>query len=130
MTTRQLNLRVPDEARDVLTKLATRLREKPELATRLETWLDGLEDPTRHTLAERVAVIEARLGISDTPDSTPQDTPLTMGEGKGQRLTTAGRMEVERRVEAGEDDGTISEAVGVSVNTVRAHRKTMSERLL
>ena len=133
MSTRQFNVRIPDEARDVLTRIATRLREDDQFAARLEAWLDTLDDDTAdETLAERVARIEARLdGMgSDTPTDTPQGTPWTTGEGRGRRLTTAGEAEVERRIEAGDDDATVAEALGVSTNTIRVRRKAMGERLL
>ena len=150
--TRQFNVRIPDEARDVLTRIATRLREDDRFAARLEAFMDTLDDPTADdSLAERVARIEARLDAmggdltaeirSDTPTDTPQrdapsqvgtaDTPaLTTGEGRGRRLTTAGEVEVERHIEAGETDDTIATALEVSKNTVRARRKKIDERLL
>lgn len=149
--TRQFNVRIPDEARDVLTRIATRLREDDRFVDRLTAFMDTLDDPTADdSLAERVARIEARLDAmggsletvtSDTPPDTPQrdapwqpdtaDTPaLTTGEGRGRRLTTAGEVEVERRIEAGETDDTIATALEVSKNTVRARRKKIDERLL
>lgn len=148
-STRQFNVRVPDETRDILTRIATRLREDGQFASRLEAWLDTLDDPTADdSLAERVARIEARLDAMGN-DSQPEDgpgfagylayrdgdteqggPPLTTGEGRGRRLTTAGEIEVERRIEAGDDDPAISEALGVSVNTIRARRKKLGERLL
>lgn len=139
--TRQFNVRIPDEARDVLTRIATRLREDDKFVDRLTAFMDTLDDPTADdSLAERVARIEARLdamsGENRVPtepnfNSTPTDTPaLTTGEGRGRRLTTAGEVEVERRIEAGETDDTIATALDVSKNTVRARRKKIDERLL
>ena len=143
--TRQFNVRIPDEARDVLTRIATRLREDDRFVARLEAFMDTLDDPTADdSLAERVARIEARLdamggenrvptepNFTSAPTDTPQDTPtLTTGEGRGRRLTTAGEVEVERRIEAGETDDTIATALEVSKNTVRARRKKIDERLL
>lgn len=125
MTTRQLNLRVPDEARDVLTRVAARLKENEDLIPRLEAWLTGLDEGSAaESVNERLEALERRLSALEggTPASTPQDTPLTSGEGVGRRLTTAGEQEVARRIEAGEDDSTIAEAVGVSTNTVKTRR--------
>jgi len=150
--TRQFNVRIPDEARDVLTRIATRLREDDKFAARLTAFMDTLDDPTADdSLAERVARIEARLDamggdqlstrvddVQGIPTDTPHrdapsqpDTPaLTTGEGRGRRLTTAGEVEVERRIEAGETDDTIATALEVSKNTVRARRRKIDERLL
>lgn len=84
---RQFELRVPDEARDALTRIATRLREDDQFVTCLEAWLDTLDDPTADdSLAERVARIEARLDAIERENwvqtepgftSTPSDTPQT-----------------------------------------------------
>ena len=158
--TRQFNVRIPDEARDVLTRIATRLREDDKFAARLTAFMDTLDDPTADdSLAERVARIEARLDAMDAPKSggnpdaslatlpvsTPTDTPqrdvlsqlatadtpaLTTGEGRGRRLTTAGEVEVERRIEAGEDNATIARALDVSTNTVQKRRNDIAARLL
>lgn len=164
--TRQFNVRIPDDARDVLTRIATRLREDDKFVARLTAFMDTLDDPTADdSLAERVARIEARLdamGGASSPNlgeqvhgqvgqahDTPSDNlsdrmntlhrqlggtegtpPLTTGEGRGRRLTTAGEIEVERRIEAGDDDSTIAAALGVSANTVRARRRKIGERLL
>lgn len=162
--TKKLNVRIPDQARDVLTRVVNRLREDDQFVTRLEAWLDSLDDSTADdSLAERVARIEARLdaiegenwgqtepGFTSTPTDTPPrdappDTPKsdvadhnapqttpprTTGEGKGRRLTTAGELEVERRVQAGEDDATIAQALDVSIDTVRDRRRKIIERRL
>lgn len=237
---RQLNVRVPDEARDLMTTIAARLRHDEGFADRLAAWLETLDDPTADdTLAERVARLEAwreaiegenrdpnepnssrpeelpgaanapttpetpttptdtprstpqreaedartnlveasdevphpfdapqreasehlqtfgdstlspRSGRSDTPTDTPPrgapenvrkffpgsesppDTPhLTTGEGKSRRLTKEGIVEVERRIQAGENDKAISKAVGVGVGTVQKRRKVVEARLL
>ena len=159
--TRQFNVRVPEDAREVLSRLVARLKEDAGFKARIEAWLDSIEDGTAgDTLAERVARIEARLdALGAAPDralppegtppgnpsksgqippgsplkseDTPQDTPaLTIGEGRGRRLTVAGEIEVERRVAAGEDVTTISEALGVSKGTVRARVKKIERRLI
>lgn len=216
---RQLNVRVPDEARDLMTTIAARLRHDEGFADRLAAWLETLDDPTADdTLAERVARLEAwREAMegahvsegkvstpttptppetpttpTDTPRSTPQgdapsddgrlewaahpddpeetqdsdrpssdDTPprdapenirqfypgsesppdnpqsqagdrpsFTTGEGTGRRLTREGILEIERRIDAGEDDKTIAAAVGVGVGTIIARRRDVEARLL
>lgn len=222
---RQLNVRVPDEARDLMTTIAARLRHDEGFSDKLAAWLETLNDPTADdSLAERVARIEARLdamGVAgddaqlsapttptpqappttrtdtptDTPqrdapsddgrldwaahpddppdppeaeegeqpssDDTPTDTPprgaaenirqflpggesladipqpeagdrpeFTTGEGTGRRLTPEGIREIERRIEAGEDDKAIAGEVGVGVGTVKAWRKDIEGRLI
>lgn len=128
--TRQFNVRVPDEARDVLTRIATRIREDRTFIDRINGWLDTVEDGTADdSLAERVARIEAALAEGEvktviTPDDTPPDTPpLTTGEGRGLRLTEAGEHDLALRIGAGQPDDDIAAAMGISTNTVRARRK-------
>lgn len=139
--TRQFNVRVPDEARDVLTRIATRIREDRTFIDRINGWLDTVEDGTADdSLAERVARIEAALAErgpvtvttpSGTPPNTPDDTPpLTTGEGRGLRLTEAGEHDLALRIGAGQPDEDIAAAMGISTNTVRARRKKIGERLL
>lgn len=129
----QANIRVPAEARDVLTRIGARLRADPSFADQLEVLLAEDATATGLSLAERMARIEEHLGIetTDTPQRVAPDTPaLTTGEGRGRRLTPAGEAEVERRIEAGEDDATIAGALDVSANTVKARRQRIGERLL
>ena len=56
----QVNIRVPEEAKDVITRLGFRLRKEPEFLERLIVLVDGLAEPD---VAERLARIEARLAI-------------------------------------------------------------------
>jgi len=119
--TKQVNIRVPDEARDVLARIGARLRTDPGFVAQLEGYLDTLDDQTADaTLADRVARIEQHLGI--TPQGTPPGTPLATGEGRGRRLTPAGEAEVARRIEAGEDDATIAGALDVTTNAIKSRR--------
>ena len=125
MSTRQLNLRVPDAARDILSRVAVRLKENEALIPRLEAWLAGLdEDAPALSVTERLEALERRLEALEggNPTGNPQRTPWTIGEGAGRRLTTEGEGEVKRRIEAGESDAAIAEAVGVSSNTIKARR--------
>lgn len=127
--TKQVNIRVPDEARDVLARIGARLRAEPGFAAQLESYLDTLDDQTADaTLADRVARIEEHLGI--TPHDNPQDTPLAIGEGRGRRLTPAGEKDIELRIGAGQPDADIASAMGISLNAVKARRKVIDERLL
>ncbi len=48
--------------------------------------------------------------------------PWTVGEGKRKRLTAAGLAEFDRRLAAGERDGVIAAALGVSAQTVNKRR--------
>ena len=58
----QVNLRAPEEARDLLQRVAARLRHDPAFHGQLEQFLRDLDDDTiTPTLADRVARIEARL---------------------------------------------------------------------
>lgn len=59
MTTPQINIRAPEEARPVLQRLAARLREDPAFVAQLTAWLD--EGPVDDTLVARVTRLEARL---------------------------------------------------------------------
>lgn len=128
----QANIRVPAETRDLLTRIGARLRADPSFADQLEALLADDATATGLSLAERMARIEEHLGIeTDTPQRGAPDTPaLTTGEGRGRRLTPAGEAEVERRIEAGEDDSTIAGALDVSANAIKARRQRIGERLL
>ena len=130
----QVNIRVPAEARDVLTRIGARLRADPSFADQLEALLAEDAPATGLSLAERMARIEEHLGIAektDTPQRVAPDTPaLTTGEGRGRRLTPAGEKDLELRLGAGQPETDIAEAMGISINTVRARRKAMDERLL
>ena len=66
ITNRQFNVRVPDHVRDVLSRIATRLREDPRFVDQLQGLLDTADDTTAGpSLAERVAAIEARLNAME-----------------------------------------------------------------
>jgi len=54
----QVNIRVPAEAKDLISKLGQRLRSDPDFIDQLAALLDGGTDPD---LAERLERIEARL---------------------------------------------------------------------
>ena len=56
----QVNIRVPEEAKVVITRLGFRLRKEPEFLERLTLLVDGLAEVD---VAERLARIEARLAI-------------------------------------------------------------------
>ena len=58
----QVNIRVPEAARDVLLKVGAKLRQDPAAVEALEAFLASLDDPTATpALADRVAALEARL---------------------------------------------------------------------
>ena len=80
---------------------------------------------------ESPANAEKRVAPADTPPPKTADQPqFTTGEGKGRRLTTAGEIEAERRILAGESDATIADFLGVGLATVRQQRKKVEGRLL
>lgn len=56
------------------------------------------------------------------PASEAPAEPWTTGDGRMTRLTAAGSAELDRRVLAGERDGVIAEALGVSATTVAKRR--------
>tara|TARA_R100000935_G_scaffold55922_1_gene86532 strand:- start:9406 stop:9606 length:201 start_codon:yes stop_codon:yes gene_type:complete len=58
MASAQVNMRVPDEAREILLAVGARLRADPTFADQLQRFLDGVGDKS---LADRVAALEARL---------------------------------------------------------------------
>jgi hypothetical protein len=58
MASAQVNMRVPDEAREILLAVGARLRADPTFSEHLQKFLDGLGDKP---LADRVAALEARL---------------------------------------------------------------------
>lgn len=60
--TAQVNVRVPEESRALILRLATRLRDDPSFPTALERFLDDLGPVAGGlTLTERVGRLEARL---------------------------------------------------------------------
>jgi len=62
MSTPQINIRAPEEARPVLQRIAARLRENPAFVAQLSAYLDELDDGTvDDTIAARVARLESRL---------------------------------------------------------------------
>lgn len=58
--TMQVNVRVPEAARDAMIRLAARLREDPAFVEQLEVFLDAVA-PAGLTLLERVALLEDRV---------------------------------------------------------------------
>jgi len=58
MATAQVNMRVPDDARETVLEIGARLRADPAFADQLRRFLDGVGNPS---LADRVATLEARL---------------------------------------------------------------------
>ncbi|MDM7255205.1 MAG: hypothetical protein P3W90_000720 [Paracoccus sp. (in: a-proteobacteria)] len=126
----QVNLRAPEEARDLLQRVAARLRHDPAFHRQLDQFLRDLDDDTiTPSLADRVARLEARITevLGDTPPSTPPDTPFATGQGRARRLTPAGEVEVNRRIIAGETDADIAEALGVSPNAVKNRRQSIGK---
>lgn len=68
MSTPQINVRAPEEARPVLQRIAARLRDDPAFVAQLTAWLDELDDGTvDDTIAARVARLEARLDAMAGP---------------------------------------------------------------
>ena len=60
--TAQVNVRVPEEARALILRLATRLRDDPSFPARLEGFLDDLGPiDSGLTLTERVTRLEAMV---------------------------------------------------------------------
>lgn len=56
MASAQVNMRVPEESREILLAVGARLRADPAFSDQLQTFLDGLGDSK---LADRVAALEA-----------------------------------------------------------------------
>lgn len=56
MASAQVNMRVPEESREILLTVGARLRADPAFAEQLQRFLDGLGDSN---LADRVAALEA-----------------------------------------------------------------------
>ena len=56
MATAQVNMRVPEESREILLAVGARLRADPAFAEQLQRFLDGVGDKS---LADRVAALEA-----------------------------------------------------------------------
>jgi len=94
MNHQQVNVRVPAHGRDLLQRVAQRLRDDRTFAPKLERWLAELSDPTAgptlsaqvEALERRVAALEggrgAQWGDANTPmidygnpQGTPGDTP-------------------------------------------------------
>lgn len=65
----QINVRLPEEAREVMLRLASRLRDDPSALDALERFVDGLGPIGGGlTLSERVARLEAivaKMGADD-----------------------------------------------------------------
>ena len=62
MTLAQVNIRVPDDAREALLQVGARLRADPGFLEHLQAFLAQCDDPTASpTLAKRVADLEARM---------------------------------------------------------------------
>lgn len=59
----QVNVRVPEEARALVLRLATRLRDDPSFPYALDRFLNDFEanSPSGMTLTERVALLEAQV---------------------------------------------------------------------
>lgn len=146
--TNQLNVRVPDTARDLLLRIARLIRDDSSFAGKLERFINDYEDTSvGPLLSERVDSLERRLdrieragGIA-TPTDTPQRTPTgenlfgelegpnpawTTGTGKGRRLSLEGERELERRINAGEDDSAIAKAMGLKLFAVKNRREKIA----
>ncbi|HWL69670.1 MAG TPA: helix-turn-helix domain-containing protein [Geminicoccus sp.] len=146
--TEQVNVRVPSATRGLILHLAARLRDDQSFAGRLKRWLAEQADPSiGPLLSDRVEHLErhvkALLAARDAagvPGSTPAavDSPSniipptvpgwTTGTGRGRRLTSAGKAEIERRIQAGEPDAEIARSMGVQPYTVANHRKKLGEQ--
>lgn len=146
----QVNVRVPSNGRDLILRLARLMREDSRFSAKLERFLDDIEDKTATPLlGERIEQIERRLltietktGIS-TPPPTPRRTPhenlfgeadgpdpiWTTGEGRGRRLSHEGEKELERRIIAGEDNNTISKAMGLKVFAIQNRRDKIEKEM-
>ena len=62
MPTPQVNIRVPEDAREVLLRVGARLRTDPAFTTQLRRFMDVLDDPTvTPTVADRVGLLEDRV---------------------------------------------------------------------
>ena len=62
MATPQVNIRVPEDARETLLRVGARLRSDPAFATQLRRFMDVIDDPTAiKPLSERVGVLEDRV---------------------------------------------------------------------
>ncbi len=57
-TPAQVNMRVPEESREILLAVGARLRSDPTFGEHLQKFLDGVGDKP---LADRVAALETRL---------------------------------------------------------------------
>lgn len=81
--TEQVNVRVPSPARELILRIASRLRDDNLFAGRLERWLAEQSDPTAgplltervERLERRVDALEAGRGSVRVATSTPQANP-------------------------------------------------------
>lgn len=142
--TNQLNVRVPDGARDLMTRIARLVRDDSAFLPKLERFISDYEDASvGPLLSERVDSLERRLDRMEraggivTPSSTPHLTPTgknlfgdregpdpawTTGTGRGRRLSLEGEKELERRLAAGENNFEIARAMGIKPNAVANRR--------
>lgn len=149
----QINVRVPDAAKPTIKDIAERLRRDTSFLPRLRRWLEEEGNDGRSAfLADRIDKLEARMaelarrldgGSAPRNQAAPRQVEMfdagsdersvavapieasswTIGEGRGRRLTEAGKEEMRRRVQAGETDRTISEFLGVRPFSVAQFRK-------
>ncbi len=62
MATPQVNIRVPEDAREVLLIVGARLRSDPAFTTQLRRFMAVLDDPTvTPSVADRVGLLEERV---------------------------------------------------------------------
>jgi DNA-binding NarL/FixJ family response regulator len=99
VATKQVNVRVPPAAAELLLTIAERLRKEPKFATRLKAWE-----------REQSALAKPAPG-------------WTTGKGQGRRLNQEGEKQLKRLIRAGWTDAAIARALGVRPNTVANRRK-------
>ncbi|WP_188913522.1 hypothetical protein [Aureimonas endophytica] len=144
----QINLRVPDDAKDTLKGVADKIRRDSGFLARLKRFMDEDDGERSAFLAERMDRLERRVadletargGTAPAPhasalprqenmfdppegDADSSGTAWATGEGRGRRLTPAGKAEMQRRIAAGERDNEIAAALGVRPNSVVQARK-------
>jgi hypothetical protein len=134
--TKQVNVRVPPAAADLLLTIAERLRKEPNFAVRLKAWEREQGDPSDGSiLSERVTRIESRLAALEQGRGSAQNmspAPIkparnwTTGKGQGRRLSQDGEKELRCLIRARWTDADIARALGVRPNTVANRRKRIS----
>mgnify|MGYP006434251011 CR=1 FL=1 len=126
MSNVQTNVRVPQDSRDLIQDIATRLRNEDGFAEKLRSWLESEQDgagaDVHAVLAELRARVEALEGARPVPElETRQgaDGPFTYKSGSRTFLTKAGEAKIRELHDANTTAHDIAKVVGISSTGVR-----------